>query len=314
VSSLSPQYDGERAQLHLTSDGQMAIYSRNSEDHTPKYPDLIARLPRAFHSAHKVLKAKISDVAADKQPSKAAKAKAAAKVAAAVTAAAAGKTAATKAAAAAAAAAAASAASVAADDQLGDGASASASSSPPAASTAVAVLPVAVETPSTASLPVVSEFIIDCEVVAWDRVARKILPFQTLSTRKKKDVDTADITVQVCLFAFDLLFINGKSYLEEPLLRRREVLKQHFHEVEGEFLFATHKDVAVEAPSVHHTAVDTLLACALCWAALTTFVCLCLTVFIAPAGLRRVRSWTTQRPRLPFRSSWTRRCRRHARG
>ena len=52
-------------------------------------------------------------------------------------------------------------------------------------------------------------FIIDCEVVAWDRVAKKILPFQTLTTRKKKDVSDENITVQVCLFGFDLLFMNG---------------------------------------------------------------------------------------------------------
>ena len=35
-------------------------------------------------------------------------------------------------------------------------------------------------------------------------------PFQELSRRKRKDVKVEDITVQVCLFAFDLLYLNGE--------------------------------------------------------------------------------------------------------
>lgn len=38
----------------------------------------------------------------------------------------------------------------------------------------------------------------------------KLLPFQELSRRKRKDVKTEDITVKVCLFAFDLLYLNGE--------------------------------------------------------------------------------------------------------
>ena len=51
---------------------------------------------------------------------------------------------------------------------------------------------------------------IDAEAVAWDLEKREILPFQVLSTRKRKDASEADITVQVCVFAFDLLYLNDK--------------------------------------------------------------------------------------------------------
>ncbi|KAF5842835.1 hypothetical protein DUNSADRAFT_4719 [Dunaliella salina] len=40
------KYDGERAQIHLMDGGKkIMIFSRNSENMTPKYPDIVARLP-----------------------------------------------------------------------------------------------------------------------------------------------------------------------------------------------------------------------------------------------------------------------------
>ncbi|KAK3795197.1 hypothetical protein RRG08_056260 [Elysia crispata] len=129
------KYDGERAQIHLLEDGKVHIYSRNSEDNTSKYPDIIRRMPKV----------------------------------------------------------------------LGDG---------------------------------IKSCVVDSEAVAWDVEKKQILPFQVLSTRKRKDADESQIKVQVCVYAFDLLFLNGESLVDVPFRRRRELLRSSFSEVEGEFMFA----------------------------------------------------------------------------
>ena len=53
-------------------------------------------------------------------------------------------------------------------------------------------------------------FVLDAEAVAIDRTTGKLLPFQELSRRKRKDVKVEEIQVWVCLFAFDLLYLNGE--------------------------------------------------------------------------------------------------------
>ena len=53
-------------------------------------------------------------------------------------------------------------------------------------------------------------FILDCECVAWDAKDERLLPFQVLSTRKRKDVQLNEVTVKVILFGFDLLYLDGR--------------------------------------------------------------------------------------------------------
>jgi DNA ligase 1 len=135
------KYDGERAQVHRLADGSVKIYSRNAEDLTPKYPDLVSALPQALRVEFRN-----------------------------------------------------------------------------------------------------ASFVLDAEAVAYDVERRKILPFQELQSRKRKGVDEMDVKVKVCVFAFDLLFFDGKSMLLESLARRREAMVSSFDEVSGVFMFAKGHD------------------------------------------------------------------------
>ncbi|ALC42618.1 DNA-ligI [Drosophila busckii] len=130
------KYDGERAQIHLNNQGDISIFSRNSENNTAKYPDLIAR-SKSFLKTN------------------------------------------------------------------------------------------------------VHSYILDSEIVAWDVERKQILPFQVLSTRKRKNVDIDEIKVQVCVYIFDLLYFNGISLVTKPLSERRMILFENFQEIEGEWKFAT---------------------------------------------------------------------------
>ncbi|PAN46695.2 hypothetical protein PAHAL_9G211400 [Panicum hallii] len=87
--------------------------------------------------------------------------------------------------------------------------------------------------------PTVKSFVLDCEIVAYDREKQKILPFQILSTRARKGVTINDIKISVCTFGFDILYINGQPLLQEQLKVRREHLYNSFEEVPGVFQLAT---------------------------------------------------------------------------
>ncbi|KAK6144339.1 hypothetical protein DH2020_021159 [Rehmannia glutinosa] len=71
--------------------------------------------------------------------------------------------------------------------------------------------------------PSVTSFVLDCELVAYDREKQKIQPFQILSTRARKNVVMSEIKVDVCIYAFDILYLNGQQLLQEQLSVRREV-------------------------------------------------------------------------------------------
>lgn len=103
--------------------------------------------------------------------------------------------------------------------------------------------------------PTLTSFIVDSEVVAVDKNTNAMRSFQELANRARKDVRLQDIKVAVCVFAFDLMFLNGnvcpsrscatgllcidvsQVLIQEPFRRRRELLRQHLppHTPEDEF-------------------------------------------------------------------------------
>lgn len=56
-----------------------------------------------------------------------------------------------------------------------------------------------------------------------DRKTHKPLPFGTLGKHRKDDYAEAC----VCIFVFDILLIDGRSLMQEPIDERRRLLEQH---------------------------------------------------------------------------------------
>ncbi|VDK40785.1 unnamed protein product [Taenia asiatica] len=157
------KYDGERAQIHLLLDGSVRVYSRNQEDTTSKYPDIVNTLV-----ANVLQNIKLTDE--------------------------------------------------------------------------VSKLLSSIDATAHEANSSVTTFILDSEAVAWDVDAAQILPFQVLSTRKRKDVHEEDVKVRVCIYAFDLLYLNGIPLTDQPFRKRRELLRLVFPTLPGKFMFATSLD------------------------------------------------------------------------
>ena len=81
----------------------------------------------------------------------------------------------------------------------------------------------------------VESFIMEGEVVAVDRGTGELKNFQTLTNRARKDVAIGSITVDVCMFAFDLMYLNGQPLLDRPFRERRELLRSLFQEISHNF-------------------------------------------------------------------------------
>lgn len=88
----------------------------------------------------------------------------------------------------------------------------------------------------------VSSFILEGEVVAVDRTTGELKTFQTLANRARKDVVIGAVTIDVCLFAFDLMYLNGEELLNRPFRERRDMLRSLFVEIPHTFTWVKSLD------------------------------------------------------------------------
>lgn len=139
------KYDGERAQIHVVTRKDIRVYSRNSEDMTQKYPDVL-----------EIVKAMVEKTD-------------------------------------------------------------------------------------------IKNCIIDSEVVGYDTEQDKILPFQVLANRPRKNSKVEDLKVQVCLFAFDLVYINDEPLVTKTFRERRARLRAAIPIIEKKFVNATSQDFEASA-------------------------------------------------------------------
>ncbi|KAF8316367.1 ATP-dependent DNA ligase [Clavulina sp. PMI_390] len=80
------------------------------------------------------------------------------------------------------------------------------------------------DVPADRKAPV--SLIIDSEIVAWDAKNNITKSFQELSNRPRKDVKLHQVNIPVCLFVFDLMYLNGEQLLSVPFRERRRLLQE----------------------------------------------------------------------------------------
>lgn len=71
-----------------------------------------------------------------------------------------------------------------------------------------------------------------------------MIQLQSFVQRCVQETTEEEVKVQVCVFAFDLLYLNGESLVKEPLRRRRELLRETLVEVPGETQLARSADLS----------------------------------------------------------------------
>ncbi len=74
---------------------------------------------------------------------------------------------------------------------------------------------------------VADEVILEGEAIGYDPLAQSFLPFQETVQRKRKyGIEEKAKEIPLKLFAFELLYVDGKNYINEPFTTRRAKLVQ----------------------------------------------------------------------------------------
>ncbi|KAK3385703.1 ATP-dependent DNA ligase [Podospora didyma] len=96
----------------------------------------------------------------------------------------------------------------------------------------------------------VESFIMEGEVVAVDQSSGELKTFQTLTNRARKDVVIGSITIDVCLFAFDLMYLNGQPLMDRSFRERRDMLRSLFVEIPYRFTWVKSLDATSQESEV----------------------------------------------------------------
>jgi DNA ligase-1 len=71
------------------------------------------------------------------------------------------------------------------------------------------------------------EIILDGEALAYNEKTQQFLPFQeTIQRKRKHRVDEKALEMPLKLFAFDIMYLEGKNLMDEPYKKRRELLEK----------------------------------------------------------------------------------------
>lgn len=74
---------------------------------------------------------------------------------------------------------------------------------------------------------IASEIVFEGEAIGFDPHSGTFLPFQETVQRKRKyDIEAKAKEIPLKLFAFELLYLNGKNFLDVPYLERRRALEK----------------------------------------------------------------------------------------
>ncbi|MCM2325758.1 MAG: ATP-dependent DNA ligase [Candidatus Woesearchaeota archaeon] len=85
-----------------------------------------------------------------------------------------------------------------------------------------------------------TECILDCEAIGFEELSGKYLPFQKISQRIKRKYGIAEMAKQfpVELNVFDIIYHDGKSLINEPYKKRRELLEKIIPQKEKKIVLA----------------------------------------------------------------------------
>lgn len=96
--------------------------------------------------------------------------------------------------------------------------------------------------------------ILDTEALAYQPESEEFLPFQeTTKRRRKHNIDEVALKLPLKAFVFDVLYADGKSLIDTPLLERREVMKEL---IEGDDILIPSPGVILQTPEEMQLMLD----------------------------------------------------------